>query len=175
MMGMPLGRPYLGPGPVDVGPADIILRRIAPAVNPGTQTGRVTIPIELVALELVSREPVDLAPFGRSGSDRVFLSLRSYPGLQPDLLALGPPAEGQMTLDFNLRAFEAFFNVLFELRAGSPTGPLLYSAGDRIETTMPVPWSAEARLDAWLLPGLNEGFFPKVAEEIAAISSATLA
>lgn len=112
----PLGMFDFGSGPVDVGSADFIVRRDAPALSDGT-SGPVTVPIELVALSLRSVEPVYLPD-----ESEEFL----YFELDPSA-----PSTGQY--DFYFAEFgdeiyigdmSAGFTLNYRSRIGSPDGPV---------------------------------------------------
>src|SRR6266545_3412511 len=64
--GVPLGTFNFGTGPVSTGTTDTIVHRLAQASAPST-----TIPIEMVALHLMSANPVDLG----LGTDFYFVTL----------------------------------------------------------------------------------------------------
>jgi len=72
----------------DTGTTDLIIKRLSEAVVPNTP-GSATIPIELVALQLVSVEPIDLG----SGLDLHFITLQSVRG--------GPASSGMMEIRFD--------------------------------------------------------------------------
>ena len=117
------------------------MRRTREASNPGRGPFQDTIPIELVAMQLASVEPMDLTPFGLSGADTLFLTLQSESGRHPDDPLVNPPSSGQMTIDFGMRSYESMFDLFFDIRAGSLDGPIVFSSSDTIETTTPVHWS----------------------------------
>jgi hypothetical protein len=65
-----------------------------------------------------------------------------------------------MTLDFAMRDFESFFDVFYDVRAGSPDGPIVFSGGDVLQTSVPVPWGFEPPEGAVVIPGATDGFYP---------------
>jgi hypothetical protein len=106
------------------------------AAIPGPDTFEDTIPIELIALQLQSTEPIDLTPLGGRGVDYMFLTLQEDGG------PLRDPSTGQMTIDFANRTFDSFFDVFFDIREGSPDGPILFSASDTL-VALDIPWGTE--------------------------------
>ncbi len=157
MVGVQLGQFDFGEGFQDVGTADTIVRRTTDARNPGGGSFQDTIPIELVALQLASVEPVDLTSFGLSGMDTLFLTLQSDRGRHRDDPVVNPLSTGQMTMDFGMRSYESFLDVFFDIRAGSLSGPIIFSSSDTIEST-PVPWSVDVPPEALLIRGVNDNF-----------------
>ena len=159
MTGVPLGIVPLGGSRVDAGQANMIVQRLGEATNPGRGTYQDTIPIELVALQLRSVEPMDLEPLGGAGTDYLFLTL------QGDRVLLGPdlasPSTGQMTVDFAMRTFDSSLDVFFDVRAGSPDGEILFSGNDTL-VAMDVPWSVDLPEGWSAIPGLDDAFFAGV-------------
>jgi hypothetical protein len=140
--GVPLGSYDFGGGPVGVGNADAIVQRLAAANGPSG-----TIPIELVALQLVSVIPVDLG----AGLAFHYITLQSARG--------GPASPGSMTINFGPEAdphgtFDSFFDVFFDLRVGSLSGPIIFTDDVRL-TSSGNPWSHQPPLDALLIDGVN--------------------
>jgi hypothetical protein len=131
------GFPFAGV-PIGPGGADTIVRRPFDAVLPGIPGG-VTVPIELVALQLVSVQPIDLG----AGLDHYYITLQSVRG--------GPASTGSMTiqmqiLDDNLPGtpqgtFDSFFDVFFDIRIGSLNGPIVNSQVLTL-TSQGTPWDA---------------------------------
>lgn len=114
--GVPLGTFDFGSGPVAVGSADTIVHRLSDLSLPGPGTG--TVPIELVALQLVSAMPIDLG----AGLNSYFITLQSARG--------GPASAGQMTItaaDPGGGTFNSFFDVFFDIRVGGLNGPIVLS------------------------------------------------
>ena len=159
VQGEGLGMISLGGSLVDVGEASAIVRRLGEATNPGRGDFQDTIPIELVALQLRSVEPMDLEPLGGAGTDYLFLTL------QGDRVLLGPdlasPSTGQMTVDFAMRTFDSSLDVFFDVRAGSPDGEILFSGNDTL-VAMHVPWSVDLPEGWSAIPGLDDAFFAGV-------------
>ena len=140
--GVPLGTFNFGSGLQGVGNADTIVHRLAPAVGP---VG--VIPIELAALHLMSVIPVN---FGL-GLGSYFITLQSERG--------GPASAGQMTINFGPEGiphgtFNSFFDVFFDIRLGSLTGPIALSDSLRLSSSG-TPWSHDAAPGAILINGVN--------------------
>ena len=117
------GVPFTGV-PVGPGNTDTIVERQSDANLPSVGNSD-TIPIELVALQLVSTSPVD---FGL-GVDFYYVTLQSARG--------GPASTGRMTItstsaDDHLPNtpegdFSSFFDVFFDIRKGALNGPIALS------------------------------------------------
>ncbi len=116
------------------------------------------IPIELVALQLMSAEPVG------PGGSFLFVTLQRDRG--------GPASTGEMTIDFTLDAqgnpiepppgqphgtFDSFFDVFFDVRIDSPTGQIIQSGEDRV-TANDVPWCHNDAIPGSFVPGCGEPF-----------------
>lgn len=141
-VGVPLGTFDFGGGPVATGLTDTIMQRLAPAAGPSQ-----SIPVEIVALQLVSATPVD---FGL-GLGFYFITLQSARG--------GPASSGQRTIDFGPEGsphgtFSSFFDVFFDIRLGALDGPIALS-DSLIVTADGVPWSHEPPPGAVQIPGVN--------------------
>jgi len=146
-----------GLGVQTVGNTDTIIQRNAVASVPGPagslpQTAA-PIPIEMVALQLVTVAPT--AAFGPL--DFYYITLQSARG--------GPASVGQMTIDFNNvnapppqqpvnGTFSSFFDVFFDIREGSLTGPIVFS-NDLVLTNSGTPWSHYASTTEYLIDGVN--------------------
>jgi hypothetical protein len=129
--GVPLGSFDFGSGPTNTGGTDTLVRRLDTADAPSE-----TIPIELVALQLVSAVPVD---FG-AGLAFHYITLQSVRG--------GPASTGDMTINFGPEpptgashgTVDSFFDVFFDIRIGDLSGPIIFS--DNVPfTSTGVPWS----------------------------------
>lgn len=115
-----------GMGAVDVGLADMIVRRDGDAIS---EFGSATVPIEIVALSLRSVEPVDVG-----GDDPEFL----YVGLDSDpnnastgeyeFFFFGPP-DSQFVGDYG-----ATFNLNYETRIGAADGPVFETGSVQMQT-----------------------------------------
>ena len=149
----------------NVGSTDTIVRRLVTASAPST-----TIPIELVALQLVSAMPINLG----AGLDFHYVTLQSARG--------GPSSTGSMTINFDFSgsggSFTSFFDVFFDIRIGALIGPIIFSDHDQLSPPGPVSWSdslidAQIRpfdeqsallrhrvIDGFAIAGVNDGFFP---------------
>jgi hypothetical protein len=127
-IGVPLGTFDFGFGPVSTGNGDTIIRRAVPA-PPNS-----TIPIEIIAMQLVSVAPIDLG----SGLDLHYLTLSAVPSTGEMSFDAGagphvpPPAHGFVTYDF--------INWFYDVRKGALGGPVV-SSDSKVLSTGPVPWS----------------------------------
>jgi hypothetical protein len=145
LVGVPLGTFDFGPpiGVRNVGDATTIVERQAPAIGPDPAT----IPIELVALQLRSQNPVDLDPGPGVDEHLLFFTLQKDRGLNPGDPAPGPPSTGEMTITFNDEhsgpgphgTFTSFFDVFFDVRLDGLDGPIIMSESDRLLSCSGVP------------------------------------
>jgi hypothetical protein len=144
-VGVPLNMFDFGGGPLFVGNTDTIVHRLDPASAPST-----AIPIEMLALHLMSAVPAD---FGL-GLGNYFITLQSERG--------GPATTGRMTIDFGPEpppggvhgTFDSFFDVFFDVRLGSLSGPIALS--DMLTlTSAGTPWTHEPPPGAVLIDGIN--------------------
>jgi hypothetical protein len=131
--GISLGTYDFGSGPVAIGNADTIIRRLAPTVGvtpPGSAT---PIPVQMVALQLQSSTPIN---FGGFGLDNYFVTLQSAHG--------GSASNGQMTITFDgtgdAGTFSSFFDVFYDIRKGGLGGPVVGS-GDQLFSGPDEPWN----------------------------------
>src|SRR5262245_23901839 len=140
--GVPLGTFDFGGGSLPVGSTDTIVHRLDTASAPST-----AISTELVALQLMTSVPTD---FGL-GVDTYFVTLQSVRG--------GPTSPGRMTINFGPEGpihgtFDSFFDVFFDIRKGSLSGPIALS--DDLElTSLGIPWSHDPPPGHPLLPEIN--------------------
>jgi hypothetical protein len=147
-VGVPLGTYDFGGsiGVEPVGLTDTIVQRLAPAVGPAPAT----IPIELVALQLMSVAPIDLG----SGTDFHFVTLQSARG--------GPASSGSMTITFGPEAppilphgtFDSFFDVYFDIRIGALNGPIVLSNNLTLQSSG-TPWNHEPPPFAVVIDDVN--------------------
>lgn len=117
------GIPFVGV-PVGPGNTDTIVRRMADAVLSGLPSSAI-IPIELVALNLVSAFPIDMG----AGLGLHYITLQSARG--------GPASTGQMDIHYTAAddglsgtpegTFDSFFDVFFDIRLGALNGPIVMS------------------------------------------------
>jgi hypothetical protein len=143
--GDPLGQFNFGSGLVPTANTDTIVRRTLPMTDPGG-----TIPIELVALNLVS-----VAPISISGSplDFHYITLQSDRG--------GPASGGQMFLQIGPEgdphgAFSSVLTVSFDVRVGARNGPIFYSDTVVLTTPSVSPWGhLPPGPSPLLIPGVN--------------------
>jgi len=161
MTGAALGVVSVDGRAVDVGAASAILQRRGEAVNPGRGPYQDTIPIELVALQLQSVEPMDLEPLGGRGTDHLFLTLQGDRGLHLLDPITGPDSTGEMTIDFAMRTYDSSLDVFFDVRAGSPDGPILFTGNDTLVATQ-VPWAVDLPEGWFAIPGIDDAFFAGV-------------
>ena len=154
--GVPLGSFDFGGtiGLQAVGATDTIVQRLDSAsAAPG---GSSAIPIQLVALQLMSVMPVD---FGL-GLDSYFITLQSVRG--------GPDSTGRMTINFAdptpgpppppqpvAGTFSSFFDVFFDIRKGALDGPIALS-DHLVLTNDGALWSHYPADGSLLIPGVND-------------------
>lgn len=143
----------------DLGNTDTIIERKGAAVTGGSGETAPPIPIELVALQLVSVDPIDVG---------------AGLGFHYATLQAGTPSTGTMDITFDDElggSFASFFDVFFDLRIGALDGPILFS-GFKTFTSTGVAWAREPtdpdaiKLDGinYLLDGgtISEDFWPPV-------------
>lgn len=154
-------------GPQYVAGTDTIIQRKG-AATPESPT----IEVEIVALQLVSLQPVQI-PYTPVPT-QVYVTLQSHRGASPLDPPPGPPSTGKLTIQFNDvnsgGTFDSFFDVFFDLRYGSIHGPIFFSGNDRLAAS--AGWGRSAaeqrtldelgRLAAhgvlgpsWRIPGVN--------------------
>jgi hypothetical protein len=145
-VGVPFGTFDFGGGPVNVGNTDMIIRRLDTANAPDE-----IVPIELVALHLMSAVPAD---FG-CGVGTYFITLQSERG--------GPASTGNMLVDFDLEpapgnlhgSYGSLLNVFFDVRLGGLAGPICLSNTLTL-TEGDAPWTHEPQPGAVLIDGIND-------------------
>lgn len=136
------GAPY---GVQGVGNADTIVHRLSDATIGGISGTAAPIPIELVALQLVSVAPIDLG----AGVGLYYITLQSTRG--------GPASPGQMTVTFDNPSggtFDSFFDVFFDVRFGALNGPIAFSNNLTLSSSG-TPWSRTPPAGAIQIPGVN--------------------
>jgi hypothetical protein len=141
------GVPFNGV-PVGPGNTDTIVRRLSDA---DVTVVSAIIPIEMVALQLVSAVPVD---FGL-GLDSYYITLQSARG--------GPATFGQFTINYAgvddhlpdtpEGTFSSFFDVFFDVRKGSLDGPIALSS-DLILSNPGASWDADPTAIQIIVSGL---------------------
>jgi hypothetical protein len=147
MEGVPLGTFDFGgtTGVQSVGLTDTIVQRMGTAL-PGSLPGTATVPIEIVALQLQSVAPLD---FGGNGLDHYYLTLQSVRG--------GPQTVGSMSINFdaggNSGTFNSFFDVFFDIRKGSLSGPIVLS--NDVQISGNDTWNRNPPSGAILIDGVN--------------------
>lgn len=124
------------------GSADTIIQRLDEA-NGASES----IPIEMVALQLMSATPIDLG----LGLDFYYITLQSVRG--------GPSSSGRMTINFDAEGnphgtFDSFFDVFFDIRLGALDGPIVASDTLLLSQNGAL-WSHEAPPGALLINGVN--------------------
>lgn len=135
-----------GIGVQNVGMTDTIVQRLSDATVPSTP-GSATVPLQMVALQLETLVPVNLG----LGTDFYFITLQSA---RP---TGGTPSTGQMAITFANDlggTFNSFFDVFFDLRKGSLTGPIAQS-GDVILQAGGVPWTRTPPPGSLTINGVN--------------------
>jgi len=161
--GVPLGTFNFGMGPVAVFNTDTIVQRLGNATP-----GNPTVPIEMVALQLMSVNQVNTG----AGAAFLFVTLQSARG--------GPASIGTLTITFGPEGiphgtFDSTLNVFFDIRVGSLDGPIVFSNETALVLMAnDVPWSHFPPNGALLIPGVNfllngqdqlNDFFPDSFEE----------
>ena len=149
-MGVPLGTFNFGGliGVKPTGNADTIVQRKEPA-NVPVLPGAAMIPIELVALQLMSVNPVDLDPGLGVDLHSLFVTLQKVRG--------GPASLGMMNITFNDPnggTFDSFFDVVFDIRLDALNGPIGMSIQDQL-TAGGVPWNRTPPAGAVMIDGVN--------------------
>jgi hypothetical protein len=148
-VGVPLGAYDFGGtiGVKNVGNADTIVQRLATADVPAPP-GSDTIPIELVALQLVSVNPF-------FGPDLAYITLQSArSGADPPP---GPASIGEMDIHFANDlggTFDSFFDVFFDVRVGALNGPIQISDQLRL-SSQGTPWDRVPPPGALVIQGVN--------------------
>lgn len=139
-IGVPLGNFNFGSGFVSVGDnTDTIVHRLDPA-SPITNPV-VTIPTELVALQLQSTTLVD-------GTNFYYITLQSRRSANeragklgiPNPLDDGPKSTGSLTYHFEEQTFDSTFSVFFDVRKGALDGEIMFSDELSLGSTGN-PWS----------------------------------
>lgn len=145
-VGVPLGTFDFGMGPVATFNTDTIVRRLGNAT-----AGSPTVPIELVALQLMSVNQFDLG----AGNGFHFITLQSARG--------GPASLGMITINGlgtepvggqPHGTFDSFFDVFFDIRFGSLNGPIVFSGVERI-SSFGNPWGHFPEPLTLQIPGVN--------------------
>lgn len=139
-----------------VGSTDTIVHRLAPATAPNGDPSGFSIPIQIVALRLMSLEPVVAA-----GNQIVFATLSAAPasGGNPGASTNPvPPAKG-LNIAFNPGdtggQFDSFFDVFFDLRINDVNGPIVVAGLQKTFTLLNQDWTHAAPAGANLVPGVN--------------------
>ena len=127
-------------GTQNTGDVDTIVQRLDPASvdNPG-DVG--IVDIEIVALQLVSVEPINVG----AGLDYHYATLQ-----------VGQTSGGIMDITFDDDdggTIDSFFNVFFDLRIGSLTGPIIFS-GSKTFISTDIEWE-RGPLDDLLVPEID--------------------
>ena len=149
LVGVPLGSFDFGSGAVPVYNTDTIVHRLDQAVAPGGVPGVAPpIGLEMVALQLRSAVPVNLG----LGTGFYFETLQSARG--------GPASLGTMTITFGPEGvphgtFNSLINVAYDIRLGSPTGPIAQSGIAPLTSPPDVAWSHFPPPLAVEIPGVN--------------------
>jgi len=144
--GVPIGTYNFGGtiGTKPIGNTDTIVRRLGSAVV-AVPPGNAVVPVEMVALQLVSALPVDLG----AGLNLYYITLQSARG--------GPQTTGNLNIQFadnNGGTFSSFFDVFFDLRVGALDGPIIFS-GDLPLTQNGDSWTRVPPPGTITIPGVN--------------------
>jgi hypothetical protein len=129
-----------GLGTQSVAQTDTVIKRTN--VAPG-----LPIPIELVALQLVSHDPINLG----AGLDFHYVTLQSARG--------GPLTTGNNAINFGPEGnphgtFSSFFDLFFDVRLGSTSGPIVYSDNLRLLTDLE-SWAHDPPPNALMILAAN--------------------
>jgi PEP-CTERM motif len=137
LVGVPLGTFNFGgtTGVKNLGNTNTIVQRLAPATGP-------PILSDIVALQLESAIPVN---FAGNGLDFYFMTLQSVRG--------GPPSSGSENINSGPGTFSSSFDVFFDIRKGSLSGPIVFSS-DQVLTSFGT-WGHDPAPDELLINGVN--------------------
>ena len=175
MQGLPLGAFDFGGtiGVVPTGDADTIIRRTSPLLYDDAP-----VPIEIVALQLVSTTPISLSPFGADVTDFLVLSLDDG-GFDPSVGNLAAnngffPIQS-FCYDSNCNATGVGLELNYALRQGTPDGPILATGSDTMHSFLPsgndprqfAPWAYDPDLATGQLIDKNSNiaFFSVIGTE----------
>ncbi|MCP5517395.1 MAG: hypothetical protein H7A45_09090 [Verrucomicrobiales bacterium] len=122
-------------GVQNLGLTDTLIYRSAPVETPLPDT----VPIEIVALQLMSVNPIDLG----AGLGTHYITLQSARG--------GPASAGTVTVDNT--TFDNAFSVFYDVRFGALNGPIILS--DVLDFTGSGLWSHDAEPGTFLIDGVN--------------------
>ena len=144
LMGVPVGSYNFGGsvGTVDTGQTDTIVQRLADAVTSSLPGTAPTIADQIDALDLETVAPVN---FSGLGVDNYFLTLQSTHG--------GPLSTGTMDISFtdaNGGMFNSSFDVFYDIRKGSLSGPIVGSS-DSVISGSGMAWNRTAPPGAILI------------------------
>jgi hypothetical protein len=147
--GVPLGSFNFGGtiGTQPTGATDTIVQRLGGVSAPAGGAG--TIPIQFLALQLMSVAPVDFTKFGGSGLHTAFLTPH------------GTQSAGSMNITFDpastaanqFGTFTATLPVSFDVRQDTLGGPIIASGSSTL--TSAGNWTHTAPTGATLIPGVN--------------------
>lgn len=145
-------------GVQDVGNTDTIIRRLEPAVvgGPGETA---TMPIEMVALQLRSVEPIDLFPGNQppEGPDQC------PPGVYYATLQTDNPSRGSLNVTFDNMdggTYDSQLNVNFDLRFGALDGSVCLAETLDLSLDPPGPWRRIAPTGSVKIKGVNHQLKP---------------
>lgn len=145
-VGDPLGTFDFGLGPVATGRTDTIIERTETFIGPGTSM----IDIVVRAMQMVTRDRIDLG----AGLDYYYLTLQTGTPSTGTMVIFdpgvshGPPPPPHGTARYDP------INWFFDVRVGSPAGPIVMS-DSKILTSTDTPWSHFPPSGAVLIPGVN--------------------
>jgi hypothetical protein len=152
--GVPLGTYDFGGaiGVKDVGYTDTIIHRTQDAVAPSYGSWVNGVPVSIDKLQLQSTTQTNLG----AGLGWYYVTLQSERG--------GPASGGTMDIYFDTEGdphgvWQSTMTLNFDIRYGSLTGPVVFSATDTITAGYSsggtVAWRHEANGDELLIPGVN--------------------
>jgi len=147
--GVPLGTFNFGGtiGIQNTGATDTIVQRLSNAT--AAAGGTASIPIQLVALQLMSGVPVDFTKFGGSGLHTAFITLHGTQGTGSMGITFDPTA----TAGNQFGIFGASLPVSFDVRQDTLSGPIIASSSATL--TSAGNWTHTAPPGATLINGVN--------------------
>jgi hypothetical protein len=143
--GVPFNSFNFSAGLVPVGNTDTVVQRLSDVSVMAVGDTEMT-QLEMVALQLRTVGPID---FGNFGVDSYFVTLQSARG--------GPATMGSLSITFLSQengTTSSFFDVFFDIRKGSLTGPIVYS--DELTLSNDgAAWGRDPPPGAVVIPGVN--------------------
>jgi hypothetical protein len=146
LMGVPLGTFDFGSGPVNVGDTDTIVQRLSTATPPSLPGTAPTISTQMLALDMETVTPTNLG----AGVNNYFVTLQSAHG--------GPATTGTLDISFDAAGdggtFNSTFDVFYDIRVGSLTGPIVASSNLTLTGT-DNSWNRIAPPGSVAIPGID--------------------